>query len=407
MKTLLLTLVIPVNQQLTFFLVSAKWQGAIYIRPKKRSTEKNTMQSHLTLLQICKPSMPHDMVLLEIEQFDCTMKEKEEMVKNIFGYDPLPKAYFYDPQPTTKCLYPFCVAESCYLLPFAPPATVTYKTMMCTLGTLPARQREALRKALDVIDKSQPYPTQLSVKMRSLLPKMFVPLSVKLRSLLPKMYVGDIQLHYDEPVVCHSDEMDSVTNMVDYFNALFECFGKERLMWWRTLFDVNIMAEKHLELLRAGATIQGEVYMCKPIVHAEYGHMMIYNGKVAHYSFDSFRPGMALVCMFCEGEKPWSVKRIQANFAKKDREELKKPLLDATRTFVYQMQTEFIPFCQVSYDSVFRSMEALNGSIQNGTLELNKECIHEDASESLISVGAYQITEVDLLKQIVFLHKIL
>ena len=346
------------------------------------------MEAHLKLLRACHPNLSRKEVLLDLEQFQEESElEKNRLVQKIYGFAPLPKAYFYEPAGPTSCLYPFCLLESCYLLPFSPPDAVTYKTMMHALGTLPAKQREALRKALHMVDKSPRYPKQLSPK---------------LVALLPKMYVGDIQVDGDEAVVCHSgDDMEEVTDMDDYFRVLFECFRKERLMWWRTLFDVNIMAEKQLELLGAGATIQGETYVCKPIVHKDHGHLMIQQGKVSYHSFASFRPGMALVCRFCEGEKVWTLREIQSNFTKKDREELKKPLQDRTRTFVYQMQTEFIPFCQLSYDNVFRSMEALNASIQDGTLELKQECILDDANEMLISAGTYQVTEVDVLKQIV------
>lgn len=342
------------------------------------------MEAHLVCVRACNPNLSHEQVLLQMKEFQ-DGQEKDRLVQKIYGYSPLPKAYFYKPPEATTCLYPFCFLSSCYLLPFMPPDAVTYKSMMHALGTLPAKQREALRKALRMIDKSPRYPKQLSPK---------------LVALLPKMYKGDIQLHDEEAVVCHTDDMEQVTDMDDYFRVLFECFRKKRLMWWRTLFDVNIMAEKQLELLGAGATIQGETYVCKPIVHKDYGHMMIQQGKVSYYSFASFRPGMALVCLFCEGPL-WTFRQIQSNFTKKDREELKKPLQDQTRTFVYQMQTEFIPFCQLSYDKVLHSMEALNKSIQDGTLELKQECIHDDASEMLISAGTYQITEVDVLKQIV------
>ena len=395
MKTLLLTLSIRVNQTTYFFSLAARKESNKYFYPSPHI--KETMQAHLTILKVCNPHLSHDKVRLEIQQFDASEEEKEKMVKDIFGYDPMPKAYFYDPPEATKCLYPLCIGESCYLLPFRPPTAVTYKTMMHALGTLPAQQREALRKALRLIENCQhdPYPRY---------PKN---LSIKLKRLLPKVFVGDVQLHYEETVVCHSDDMDELTNMDDYFNVYFECFRKKRLMWWRTLFDINIMAEKHFELLGAGAVIIGEQYNCKPLVHEEYGHMMLEQGKVVYSSYHSFRPGAALICLFSEGGKPWNAKQVRSKFTKQDREELKKPLLAKERTFVYQMQTEFIPFCQIEYGKVLGSMEALNASIENGTLELRQDCIREDASEALISHGTYQITEVDVLKQIVSLYGML
>jgi hypothetical protein len=308
--------------------------------------------TYLQLLYLNNRRPSVEDILHETKAIVLNDNEKLELIEKWLG--PQLTAYATEANSILR-LFPLQHEGSVFLVPWRQS-----RHIVDAFSVLSPAQRDSLRVAITMIQKDKHYNY----------PQKF---SHELKQALPSMYHGnEMQLRHE--FVLQADVSPSKqVSVTEFFQILQSSFLSAQLTWWTSLYDIDFDIQKLLTWLKANKPLtQGtdptDYYINTMVKHRQY---LMYRNKTFEFlPFDVFEQEdeVALVCVDLQNHEKMSKQLIQQKLVDKDKQMCKQGQRKKTQEvdFVYELQTQEIPFCLLTKQNICTCIRNIGKAIEEG-----------------------------------------